>query len=139
MPNADINAPEWWDQDALNASLDLIERAGAHAFEVGYLREDVPTDQADWYAVAEYRGSKVMVEHRAGPVEAAEALARKLLNGGQCAHCGQVVSISGNRPGVCRWTRQADKWVRGCVDTHREGDRRTDLIEEFIEAYGRRR
>jgi hypothetical protein len=126
------------DVDALNAALDLVGRTGAHQLDIGYLNDDVPIDQADWYATATWRGAKLIVEHRTGPVEAAEALARKLINGATCTHCSRVMSLSGDRAGVCRWTRHGDKWVRGCSDTHPEGARNTELVRDFTDRYGKR-
>lgn len=111
-----------WDQDALNAGLHLIERTGAMQTEIGYLNDDVPADQADWYAHAQYFGARITSEHHIGPVEAVEGLARRLLDGGLCAFCGQIVSL-GDFPGKrCRWTRNGDQWVRGCAATHSERD-----------------
>ncbi len=109
-----------WDQDALNAGLQLIERTGAKQVEVGYLREDVPIHLADWYCHAQYHGARVTVEHHPGPVEAIEALARRLLDGGLCAFCGQRVALSDFPGKRCRWTRRGDRWVRGCEATHSE-------------------
>ena len=77
-----------------------------------------------------------MVEDQPGPVEAAEALARRILTGAKCVHCGGLVALSSagatfykgarmadgsrfseaqarGRP-QCRWTRQGPKWVAGC-------------------------
>ena len=108
-----------FDQDAFNAALDLIHRAGAIQLEFGYLNEDVPIPAADWYATATYQGAKVIVEHHVGPVEAVEALARRLLAGGICTYCTRVITLSGGGgKKVCRWRRHADRWVRGCTDTH---------------------
>ncbi|MDQ3432039.1 MAG: hypothetical protein M3467_07455, partial [Actinomycetota bacterium] len=60
---------------------------------------------------------RVTVEDHRSPVEAAEALARRLLDGGVCAHCGRTVSLS-TGPG-CRWTRMGRTWVRGCAQNGR--------------------
>jgi hypothetical protein len=106
------------DQDAMDAALDLIGRTGAKQMEVGYLHEDVPPEQADWYAHAQYQGARVIAEHHHGPVEALEALARRLLHGGLCTHCHKTITLSGKSKKYCRWTRRGDKWVRGCEKTH---------------------
>jgi len=121
MPNQQL--PPDMDTDAFDAGIELIGRAGAKAFEVGYVHENVPVEDAGWYAMAQWNGVKIMVDKRTGPVEAIEALARKVLNGSVCTHCGQPISLSGDREGICRWTRRGDSWVRGCVETFAEHDR----------------
>jgi hypothetical protein len=124
------------DQDAVIAAVDLVGRAGAKQFEVGYLHDDVPTEEAGWYATATYRGAKIMEQDHPGPVEACEALARRLLTGAKCTGCGGLVALSdggavaaksatmidgstwtaeeARAAGQCRWRRMGDRWVRGC-------------------------
>lgn len=126
------------DRDALIAAVDLVGRSGATGFEVGFLHDDVPTDQAAWWAKAQYRGVRLSVENQPGPAEAAEALARRVLTGGKCAHCGGLVALSddgaiaysggrtldGKPWGVeeasaarqCRWKRVGDRWDRTCEE-----------------------
>jgi len=109
-----------FDQDAVNAGLDLFHRCGAKEVQFGYLHENVPIEQADWYAWAQFHsGDRIMVNGKPGPVEAIETLARRLINGSKCTHCLQTMTLSGApHEGVCRWTRQGDKWQRGCIETH---------------------
>lgn len=124
------------DQDALVAAIDLVGRAGAGQFQVGYLHDDVPVAAADWYAHAQYKGRRIIVEHHVGPVEAAEALAVRILTGAKCAGCQSLVALNddgafacddaemadGTRwtaeeaaaAGQCRWRRVGRRWVRGC-------------------------
>lgn len=105
------------DEDAMVAAVDLVARSGARGFEVGWMDDDVPVALADWWASASYRGAKITVEHHRGPVEAAEALARRVLTGGACAHCHQPV-VLGSGEG-CRWTRMGRRWARGCEELDR--------------------
>lgn len=63
------------DLERLVAAVMLVGHTGAQDFEFGYLHDDVPTEKADWWAKAQYRGSRIMVEHHTSPIEAAEALA----------------------------------------------------------------
>ena len=133
------------DEDALIAAADLIGRTGARGFEIGYLHDDVPVAEQGWYAFAQFQGARVTVEG-AGPVEAAEGLARKLLTGGRC-RCGKLVALSddgavafGGRmtdgstwtldeaaaAGQCRWTRMGNRWVSACgagLPAQRQQDR----------------
>lgn len=127
-----------FDEDALVACVDLVGRTGATQFEIGYLNEeDDPAfakHGARWWAHAKYRGNRIIVEDHAGPVEAADALARRLLTGAKCK-CGKLVSLSStgamfvsehmadgstwtpgdaSRAGQCRWTRMGKRWHRGC-------------------------
>ncbi|GJF04990.1 hypothetical protein [Pseudonocardia sp. D17] len=124
------------EDDALFAGLDLIGRTGARQVEIGYLNEGVPVHLADWYCSAHYRGARIIVEHHRGPVEAVEAMVRRLLTGGRCTHCGGLTALSDDgataypgahmadgttwtldeitAAGQCRYTRVSRKWVRGC-------------------------
>lgn len=123
------------DDDALLAAVDLVGRTGATNFQVGYLHDGVPPEEAGWYAHAQYRGARITAEDHPGPVEAAEALARCLLNGAKCAHCGSLVALSdagamaydtrlvdgsewtveqARAAGQCRWRRIGARWERGC-------------------------
>jgi hypothetical protein len=123
------------DEQRLIAAVDLVGRTGAKHFEVGYLHDDVPMEEAAWYAHARYRGTRISVENQLGPAEAAEALALRLLTGAKCA-CGKLVALSGDgalafrnpvmsdgsrfpldeavRAGQCRWKRDGERWVSGC-------------------------
>lgn len=121
--------------DRVVAALDLVRRTGASELQFGYLHEDVPVDEADWWAHAQYQGARIMVEEHIGPEEALEALAQRLLTGAKCAHCGGLVALSDKgawawpglmadgtswsedeirRAGQCRWRRVGSEWVRGC-------------------------
>jgi hypothetical protein len=123
------------DQDALKACCDLVGRTGARELQFGYLNDDVPVDQADWWAHAQYRSARIAVEHHAGPLEALEALARRLLTGARCK-CGRLVALSdrgatayaeahmadgstwdaatARAAGQCRWRRIGPRWRAGC-------------------------
>lgn len=104
-----------FDEDALTAACDLVGRSGARQLELGYLHDDVPVEEAGWYATARYRGAKLIVEDHRSPVEAAEALARRILDGGTCAHCHKPVRLDDRLAlGSCRWTRHGARWARGC-------------------------
>jgi hypothetical protein len=103
------------DEDALQAASDLVQRTGATKLEIGFLDEDVPVHLARWYAKAQYRGAIQVTEDHPGPVEAVEALARLLLEGGRCVSCGQTISLGSKQHGpVCRWTRMGARWEAGC-------------------------
>lgn len=130
-----MSEPRLFDQDALLACTDLVGRTGAKGFEIGYVHDDAPTDQAGWYATAVYRGAKVIADDHPGPLEAAEALAVRLLTGAKCK-CGKLVALGpdgafaffdapmadGSRwtaaqaaaAGQCRWRRVGSRWFRGC-------------------------
>lgn len=108
--------------DRILAATDLIGRTGATALEVGYLHDDMPADQADWWASAQYRGTKILVEHHRSPGGALDALLVRLLDGATCRWCGRLVT---NRKAVskrryCRYRRNGDRYERGCTDTHDE-------------------
>jgi len=122
------------DEDSLVAAADLIGRSGATSFQIGYLDDEPPHR---WYAYAQYQGARISAEEHRGPVEAAEALARRLLEGGKCTNCGGLIALSskgavfypnavmadGSRFTLkqaqaspqCRWSRQGKRWFAGCA------------------------
>jgi len=148
------------DQDAIIAATDLVGRTGARELNVGYLHDDVPAEEADWWAAANYRDAKVLVEHHRGPVPALEALAEKLLTGAQCQRCGGLVALSDEgarafpgapRPdgtvwteeeirsaGQCRWRRVGARWEAGCTRAPEGNDElhTTEKLAQALEELG---
>ena len=129
------------DEDALFAAVDLVGRTGAKEFQVGYLNDDPPHQ---WYAHARYKGIRITEDDHKGPIEAAEALARRLLSGGKCTKCSGLIALSDSGALIyesatltdgtkwtakdakataqCRWTRLGRRWEAGCqADRAREG------------------
>lgn len=125
-------------EDAVKACADLVGRTGARQFECGYVHENVPVADAGWYATAVYKGAKLTAEDKASPAEACDALAARLLTGGQCQHCKGLVALTdagafaynsatlatgqrwdaedAARAPQCRWTRTGARWERGCAE-----------------------
>lgn len=138
------------DQDAVIAAADLVGRSGARNLTLGWdcphtpdASDDHTCPQVIWYAAAQYRGTRIITERHPGPVEAAEALARRLLSGATC-RCGRLVTLSDvaavvfDKPraviaaqlqelglemvsakraakvGFCRWTRRGKQWEPSC-------------------------
>lgn len=127
------------DDPALTAGVLLIGHTGARTLEIGFLHDDVPIDEASWWASADYQGTRVMVENHLGPVEAVEGLAKKLLVGARCQWCmglvaldehgafayaGGVMLDGSKMPdtaegigalGQCLWERHDARWEPGCI------------------------
>ena len=120
---------------AVKACADLVGRTGAKSFECGYLHDDVPAEQAGWYATAVFRGTKITAEDKPSPAEACDELAMRLLSGAQCQHCRKLAALSADgavardvtlvggkkwtaeeqaAAGLCHWRRIGDRWERGC-------------------------
>ena len=127
--------PSATDGDAVRACADLAGRTGATSFECGYVHDDVPAEEAGWYATAVFRGTKITAGDKRSPAEACLELAVRLLSGAQCQHCRKLVTLSADgavardvtlvgggtwtaeeqaAAGLCHWRRAGDKWVRGC-------------------------
>lgn len=98
--------------DAVVACADLAGRAGATDFEIGWVHDDVPAEEAGWYAHVRYRGARLTVDDRRSPSEAALALAERILAGGTC-RCGKVVTLADGGSG-CRWRLVGKRWESGC-------------------------
>ena len=127
-------------RDALIAAADLVGRSGGKSFQIGYLHDDVPSEEAAWYAHAQYRGVRITAENHRSPEAAAEALAVQLLTGAKCVHCGRLVALStagavahdgtlidgtpwtveqARAAGQCLWKRDGARWDRVCGDEPR--------------------
>jgi hypothetical protein len=98
--------------DIVIACADLVGRAGASGFEIGYLHDDVPAEDAGWYAHAQYHGARIIVEDHRSPTGAALALAERLLSGAMC-RCRRPVALT-DRLGGCRWRLIGARWEPGC-------------------------
>ena|GEM_PF-6394191 len=123
------------DRDKVVACADLVGRAGARQFEIGFVHEDVPVAEAGWYAHAQYRGARITAENHDGPAQAAMALAVKILTGAKC-RCGRLAALRPDgavafrkthmadgtewsaaeaaKAGQCRWRLIGDKWEPSC-------------------------
>jgi hypothetical protein len=133
-------------EDEILACVDLVGRTGARDFTIGYLHDDVPVDQADWWAHAQYRGARISVEHHISPAEACRALALRILKGGRC-RCGCLVALTpdgafaytrshladgtpwtvqqAKRAGQCLWRLRGQRWDPSCPEpTERSARRR---------------
>jgi hypothetical protein len=120
------------DRDQVVACADLVGRAGARQFEIGFLDDEPPHR---WYAHAMYRGTRIQVENYDEPAAAARALAEKLLTGAKC-RCGSLVALRADgavaftkvhmadgtawtaeqaaAAGQCRWLLTGDRWEPSC-------------------------
>lgn len=127
--------PVSFDKDALLAAVELVGRCAARNFEIGWLNDAPPYE---WWASAQFQGARVMVEHHVHPVDAAEALAQRLLTGAMCNWCKGLIALSpegaiayaeghlvdGTRWNVedsapreqCLWVREGAHWIRGCEE-----------------------
>lgn len=123
----------------LIACADLAGRTGAKEFEIGYLHDGVPIDQAGWYAHAQFRGARIHIEEQRSPVAAAYALAVRLLTGAKCVRCGSLVTLASDgtafaftrahladgttwsaeeaaAAGQCRWRLVGERWEPSCPE-----------------------
>ncbi len=128
-----------FDEDVLVATVGLVGRTGAKDFEIGYLNDEgepaYEQHGAQWWAKAQYRGARIMVDDHPGPIEACQALAERLLTGAKCK-CGRLVALGAfgatayaeaqmadgttwtakeaAAAGQCRWRRRGKHWRRDC-------------------------
>lgn len=116
-----MSADMW--EDAVVACADLVGRTGASGFEIGHLREDVPAEEAGWYAVASFKSARFVADEHRSPSAAAIGLAERLLRGAAC-RCGNQVALSDSASG-CRWRLMGKRWEPGCdaPPLHVDGDR----------------
>lgn len=98
--------------DMVDACAHLVGRSGATKFEIGYLHEGVPVEEAGWYATAFYKGVRISCDDQTSPTLAALGLAERLLRGATC-RCGRLVSLSDGVDG-CRWRLNGPRWEPGC-------------------------
>lgn len=136
------------DLDVIMACVDVVGRSGARDFEMGYLHERVPMNQAGWWARAQYRGYRMSVEG-AGPVDVAQKLTERVLRGAKCI-CGKLVALElesafayhevllrdgstwtardAAAAGQCLWQRNGAKYARGCQDRPQRAPRREPTV-----------
>lgn len=107
-----MSRSEHINDDVVMACAALAGRAGASSFEMGYLHDDVPVEEAGWYATALYRGARISVDGHRSPTGAALALAERLLRGAMC-RCTKPVTLSDGAEG-CRWRLVGARWEPGC-------------------------
>lgn len=118
-------------QNAVEATAELLSRAGATGWEIGWDCPHVPDEEEGhecdgirWTADARWKGDRIIAEG-SGPREVAEKLALKVLVGGSC-RCGRTVAATvqgltgsltfapkGAGP-VCVWRREGARWLPGC-------------------------
>lgn len=107
-----MTSNDYMNEEAIVACVDLVGRAGASGFEIGYLHDDVPVEEASWYAHAQYRGARFTAEDHRSPAAAALALAGRLLDGATC-RCLQPIALTELGEG-CRWQLIGRRWEPGC-------------------------
>lgn len=100
------------DDDIIIACCELAGRCGATGFDIGYLLDNVPTEEAKWWAEVQWRGTRIITDNHRSPTGAALALAERLLTGSACK-CGDTVTLSDLQPG-CRWALNGKRWEPGC-------------------------
>lgn len=84
-----------FDEDAVVAAAELVARAGGRSFEFGFDDENVSMGEPNWWAQATFRGAKIVTERLYPyPHEACEAVARRILDGANCTHCGCTVTLA---------------------------------------------
>jgi hypothetical protein len=97
--------------DMVLACADLSGRVGARDFEIGYVHDDVPIEEAGWYVQVSYQGARIIVQDHRSPETAALAMAVRLLDGATC-RCRKSVSLSDGSG--CRWRLVGQRWEPGC-------------------------
>ncbi len=108
---------------AMVACIDVVARSGATDVEFGHLEDDVPIEQARWWATATYRGKKLTIDEQRDPIDALMRLAERVCNNGTCTGCQRSVLLLTGQPGLwiaskprCLWQLDitGKQWVRGC-------------------------
>lgn len=96
--------------DMVIACADLVGRAGAIEFQIGYAGTEA---RPRWWAHAQYRGGRLMAQDHETPEAAAYALSRRVLRGATC-RCGKPVAMRQGHPNTCLWRLVGQAWVPGC-------------------------
>lgn len=131
------------DGAALRAVADLGGRTGAREFQFSCQYPELPYEQRSWWAMARYEGARLMADGHTSAAQACDALARRMLDGGQCQGCGKLSFVANEdgyrvggaqqaaraqREGICRWSRGGGaRWSRACGDRAPEDSSREKL------------
>jgi hypothetical protein len=113
------------DSSLVVACAELVGRAGAREFQIGYLGDD---DDPQWWAHASYGGDRLMVDNHPTPGAAAYALALKILAGGKC-RCGRLVALSDGGAMAYDNVRMADGSRWSIEEAQRAGQCRWRLVD----------
>ena len=128
-----VYVPTQSDADVVNAAVDLAGRSGATGFE--FAHTDPGAGPVTWFATVEFGPDKsIVMSGYPDPVQAANAMAGRLLSGAKCK-CGGLVALSMRGAWVapeggklldgtdahalrnarqCLWMLEGDRWVSGC-------------------------
>ena len=72
------------------AMLDLIGRTGARQVQIRYSDDEQPTV---WFVVAQYGRARWETAAAFDPAVALERLCERVIDGGQCTHCGRPTAF----------------------------------------------
>lgn len=98
---------------AILAITDLVRRAGATAFQVGFKHDMPRVEDQGWYAEA-FFGEKKITEEGRNVIDACMALAFTLLDNTLCRRCGRPITVFGADGVFCRFRIEGDHWRPGC-------------------------
>ena len=100
------------------AAVGMFHRTGARDFSLRYSDDQQPVV---WLAVVTYAGGLAEVDAALSPERAILRLLERLVDGGQCAHCGRMTQaeVDGEgavMPSVCllSYSPTDDRWVQAC-------------------------
>lgn len=111
------------DDPKFMACVDLVPRTGAKSFQLRYSDDEQPVV---WIAVGEWPAKGGGTAHEAAsaldPLNAVFRLLERVIDGGQCAHCGKPSGITFDidtmpmNKLVCwwQWDPETNKLRRGC-------------------------
>jgi hypothetical protein len=116
-------SPATKDDPKFLAAVDLIRRTGAAAFKLRhYSEKDKP--KIVWVACVTYPDGKAEVDASQNALSAVLRLAERLLDGGQCQHCGRPSGLDPDSLDrmpvdefVCwyQFDPGSAKFIRGCA------------------------
>lgn len=137
------------DAAALRAVADLGGRTGAREFQFSCQHPELAYEQRSWWAQASYHGARLMADGHVSARAACDALARRMLDGGECQGCGKLSFVANEagyrvgdaqsaaraqREGICRWTRDGGaRWSRACGDWAPDGSSREKLARAMAQ------
>lgn len=111
--------------DPIVEAVEMIGRAGARSFEVGYHPAfdvegneldgaSTPASEFRWWAKATFKGAALAVDDWPGPALATLALVQRVRKDARCAHCERLIAWGSKRRRYCWWTQVDGRWEPGC-------------------------
>ncbi len=117
------------DLDAFEGAEQIARAAGAGGMSAGWVCDHYPNRQTDtkrdrghdcetrtWWTVIRFDDGTIRTANRATLAAAMDLVARTIINGRICPHCGKRTTAL-DLADTCQWYRVEGRWIPACTTT----------------------